>query len=160
MNAFTPPDWRARAANQTRLAFGQALLELAARDAKTVVVSADTQDLLGIRPYIERYGSRFVELGIAEQNAIGAASGMATTGLHPFVCAYAPFITARSSQFRFNVIGYALPSGRYRIFEVVIDTADKQPQVSYLRDITKLGLPFALPSSQEMLDVQPPKQQQ
>ena len=70
----------------------------------------------------------------------------------------APFITARSGQFRFNVIGYALPSGRYRIFEVVIDTADKQPQVSYLRDITKLGLPFALPSAQEMLDVQTSKQ--
>jgi hypothetical protein len=69
----------------------------------------------------------------------------------------APFVTARSSQFRFNVIGYALPSGRYRIFEVVIDTADKQPQVSYLRDITKLGVPFALPSAQEIVDVQASK---
>jgi transketolase len=107
MNAFTPPDWRARAANQTRLAFGQALLELGARDAKTVVVSADTQDLLGIRPYIERYASRFVELGIAEQNAIGAASGMATTGLHPYVCAYAPFITARSMEQVRNDVAYA-----------------------------------------------------
>jgi len=107
MNDFTPPDWRARAANQTRLAFGQALLELAARDSKTVVVSADTQDLLGIRTYIERYRERFVELGIAEQNAIGAASGMATTGLHPFVCAYAPFITARSMEQVRNDIAYA-----------------------------------------------------
>jgi transketolase len=106
-DAFAPADWRARAANQTRLAFGQALLELAARDPKTVVVSADTQDLLGIRPYIERYGSRFIELGIAEQNAIGAASGMATTGLHPFVCAYAPFITARSMEQVRNDIAYA-----------------------------------------------------
>ena len=66
----------------------------------------------------------------------------------------APYLTARSSQFRFNVIGYALPSGRYRIFEVVVDAADKQPQISYLRDITKLGLPFALPAAQELLDVQ------
>src|SRR5690242_7789641 len=107
MNAFSPPDWKARAANQTRLAFGQALLELAARDSKTVVVSADTQDLLGIRPYIERYRERFVELGIAEQNAIGAASGMATTGLHPFVCAYAPFITARSMEQVRNDVAYA-----------------------------------------------------
>jgi transketolase len=107
MNDFTPPDWRARAANQTRLAFGQALLELAARDSKTVVVSADTQDLLGIRPYIERYRERFVELGIAEQNAIGVASGMATTGLHPFVCAYAPFITARSMEQVRNDVAYA-----------------------------------------------------
>lgn len=67
----------------------------------------------------------------------------------------APWITARSRQFRFNVLGYALPSGRYRVYEVVIDTADKEPQITYLRDITKLGLPFALPSAQEMLDVQP-----
>lgn len=67
----------------------------------------------------------------------------------------APWITARSQQFRFNVLGYAIPSGRYRIYEVVIDTADRQPQITYLRDITKLGLPFALPTAQEMLDVQP-----
>src|SRR5689334_2620401 len=107
MNAFSPPDWKARAANQTRLAFGQALLELGAREAKTVVVSADTQDLLGIRSYIERFRDRFVELGIAEQNAIGAASGLATTGLRPYVCAYAPFITARSMEQVRNDVAYA-----------------------------------------------------
>jgi hypothetical protein len=72
----------------------------------------------------------------------------------------APFITARASQFRFNVIGYALPSGRYRTYEVVVDTADKQPQIAYLRDITKLGLPFALPSGQEIPDAQQKSQQQ
>jgi len=104
MNA---PDWRARAANQTRLAFGQALLELGARDSTTVVVSADTQDLLGIRPYIGKYRERFVEVGIAEQNAIGIAAGLATTGLHPFVCAYAPFITARSMEQVRNDLAYA-----------------------------------------------------
>lgn len=104
MNA---PDWRARAANQTRLAYGQALLEVAARDTSTVVISADTQDLLGIRPYIERHHERFVEVGIAEQNAIGIASGLATTGLHPYVCAYAPFITARSMEQVRNDVAYA-----------------------------------------------------
>jgi transketolase C-terminal domain/subunit len=78
-------DWRTQAANQTRLAFGQALLEVAARDPKTVVLSADTQDLLGIRPYMARYPERFVEVGIAEQNLIGVASGLATTGLHAYV---------------------------------------------------------------------------
>jgi transketolase len=71
------------------------------------VVSADTQDLLGIRTWIERHPDRFVELGIAEQNAIGAASGMATTGLHPYVCAYAPFITARSMEQVRNDVAYA-----------------------------------------------------
>jgi transketolase len=106
MNAITT-DWRARAANQTRLAFGQALLELGALEPRTVVLSADTQDLLGIRTYIERYPERFIELGIAEQNAIGVASGLATTGLRPYVCAYAPFITARSMEQVRNDVAYA-----------------------------------------------------
>ncbi len=103
----TSDDWRARAANQTRLAFGQALLEIGAREARSVVVSVDTQDLLGIRPWIERFRERFVELGIAEQNAIGVASGLATTGLRPYVCAYAPFITARSMEQVRNDVAYA-----------------------------------------------------
>lgn len=109
MSATIEPatDWRPRAANQTRLAFGQALLELGAREPRTVVVSADTQDLLGIRPFIERYRDRFIEMGIAEQNAIGVASGLATTGLRPYVCAYAPFITARSMEQVRNDIAYA-----------------------------------------------------
>lgn len=100
-------DWRAKAANQTRLAFGQALLEIAARDLKAVVLSADTQDLLGIRPFIGLYPKRFIEVGIAEQNAIGIASGLATTGLHAYVCGYAPFIGARSMEQVRNDVAYA-----------------------------------------------------
>jgi transketolase len=72
-----------------------------------VVLSADTQDLLGIRAYIERHRERFIELGIAEQNTIGVAAGLATTGLRPYVCAYAPFITARSMEQVRNDVAYA-----------------------------------------------------
>jgi transketolase len=100
-------DWRERSANQTRLAFGQALLEVGAREPRSVVLSVDTQDLIGIRPWIAQYPERFIELGIAEQNAIGVASGLATTGLRPYVCAYAPFITARSMEQVRNDIAYA-----------------------------------------------------
>ncbi|HEX7812969.1 MAG TPA: transketolase C-terminal domain-containing protein [Burkholderiales bacterium] len=109
MNApdLAAPEWRVKSANQTRLAFGQALLELAAREPRTVVLSADTQDLLGIRPYIGRYKERFIELGIAEQNAIGVASGLAATGMRPYVCAYAPFISARSMEQVRNDVAYA-----------------------------------------------------
>lgn len=101
------PDWRAQSANQSRLAFGQALLEVARRDPRAVVISADTQDLLGLRPYIAGYPERFVEVGIAEQNMIGVASGLATTGLHAYVCGYAPFITARSMEQVRNDVAYA-----------------------------------------------------
>jgi transketolase len=107
MSAATPMDWRTRAAKQTRLAFGQAMLEIGAREPRSVLVSADTQDLLGIRPFIERHAERFVEVGIAEQNAIGIASGLATTGLRPYVCGYAPFLTARSMEQVRNDVAYA-----------------------------------------------------
>ncbi len=100
-------EWRARCAKQTRLAYGQALLEIGAREPRSTVVSADTQDLLGIRGFIERYRERFIEVGIAEQNAIGVAAGLATTGLRPYVCAYAPFITARSMEQVRNDVAYA-----------------------------------------------------
>ncbi len=109
MNApdLAAPEWRTRSAKQTRLAYGQALLEIGARESRAVVLSADTQDLLGIRPFIERFRDRFIEMGIAEQNVIGAAAGLATTGMRPYVCAYAPFISARSMEQVRNDLAYA-----------------------------------------------------
>ncbi len=107
MAASTSPHWREASANQTRLAFGQALLAIGERESRSVVLSADTQDLLGIRPWIANWPDRFIEVGIAEQNAIGIASGLATTGLRPYVCAYAPFIAARSMEQIRNDVAYA-----------------------------------------------------
>jgi len=100
-------DWRTKSATQTRLAFGQALLELAAKHDDLVTLSSDTQDLLGIREYIEHYPDRFVEAGIAEQDTIGIASGLATVGLRPYVCDYAPFVTARAIEQVRNDVAYA-----------------------------------------------------
>jgi transketolase len=100
-------DWRAGVANQTRLAYGAALVECARRDPDVVVLSADTQDLIGIRPYIELFPDRFIEVGIAEQNCVGTASGLATVGLHPYICGYAPFISARSMEQVRNDVAYA-----------------------------------------------------
>ena len=105
--AATVPEWRTKSQSQTRLAYGQALLALAAQDPDVVVLSADTQDLLGIREYIELYTERFVEVGIAEQNKIGISAGLATVGLKPYVCAYAPFISARGLEQIRNDLAYA-----------------------------------------------------
>jgi transketolase len=105
--AATTTDWRTKSQSQTRLAYGQALLALAAIDPDVVILSADTQDLLGIREYIELYPDRFVEIGIAEQNKIGVSAGLATVGLKPYVCAYAPFVTARGLEQVRNDVAYA-----------------------------------------------------
>jgi len=56
----------------------------------------------------------------------------------------APFLTARSYQYSVRCIGFGVPCGRYRVLEAVLDLSGGTPRVAYLRDITRLGLPFAL----------------
>lgn len=56
----------------------------------------------------------------------------------------APFLTARSFQYSFHVVGYGVPSGRYRVLDVIIDLAGDEPRIIYLRDLTKLGMPFPI----------------
>ncbi|MDP6474100.1 MAG: transketolase C-terminal domain-containing protein [Alphaproteobacteria bacterium] len=96
-----------QAADQTRLAFGLAVGELAERDDSVVAISADSLDLIGLRGLVEKHPDRVVEAGIAEQNAMGIASGLATTGMRPYLCGYAPFITARSMEQLRNDVAYA-----------------------------------------------------
>jgi hypothetical protein len=56
----------------------------------------------------------------------------------------APFLTARSYQYSFRVVGYGLPSGRFRVLDVIVDLASSKPVVTYIRDLTRLGRPFKL----------------
>jgi hypothetical protein len=63
----------------------------------------------------------------------------------------APKLCAQGYQYRLRIVGFGVPCGRYRIFEVVLDVAGPQPRVLYQRDITRLGLPFPLdPSAEEL----------
>ncbi len=63
----------------------------------------------------------------------------------------APHVTSRGFQYRVRVVGYAWPAGTYRTVEAIIDLAGGDPKIIYQRDITRLGLPFALdPESQEL----------
>ncbi len=56
----------------------------------------------------------------------------------------ASFLTARSFQYSFHVVGHGVPSGRYRVLDVIIDVAGDEPRIVFLRDLTKLGMPFPL----------------
>ncbi|MFW6154991.1 MAG: hypothetical protein ACOC95_07240 [Planctomycetota bacterium] len=56
----------------------------------------------------------------------------------------APILTTRSYQYRVKVVGYGLPSGQYCVLEAVIDLGRGRPRVMHLRQLTRLGAPFAL----------------
>ena len=60
----------------------------------------------------------------------------------------APHLTTRSRQFSFRSLGYAVPSGRYRVLGVTVDTATRPARVLALRDLTRFGFPVPLASLQ------------
>jgi type II secretory pathway component PulK len=56
----------------------------------------------------------------------------------------APYLTTRSYQYSLRCVGFGVPCGRYRVLEAVVDIGGGAPRVVYLRDISRLGLPFPL----------------
>jgi transketolase len=86
-----------RTAN-TRVAFTETMMELAAADPNVCLVSSDSIKVVRADPFLEKFPDRTFEVGIAEQNAVGLAAGLASCGLVPFFATYAGFITMRACE--------------------------------------------------------------
>lgn len=86
--------------------FGQAVLEAAKGDDKFVLLTADLATLSGMDRYCKTYPDQFINVGIAEQNMVGIAAGMAAEGYHPVVTTYATFVTMRSCEQIRHYLGY------------------------------------------------------
>lgn len=82
----------------TRVAFTEGLIELAGDNPNVVLVCSDSVLVVKANPFIEKYPERFFDVGIAEQNAVACAAGLASCGLIPFVATYAGFITMRACE--------------------------------------------------------------
>ncbi|MCL2035254.1 MAG: transketolase family protein [Oscillospiraceae bacterium] len=81
-----------------RVAFTQTLLELAREDASIYALASDSRGSVTLGNFTKELPGQFVEIGIAEQNEIGVAAGLAAMGKKPFVCAPASFLSARSLE--------------------------------------------------------------
>ncbi|GMO64426.1 MAG: transketolase family protein [Endomicrobiia bacterium] len=79
----------------TRFGFGEALVEVGEKNSKIFVLGADTISSVLINNFQERFPERFINVGIAENNMIGMASGLAIAGFIPFVSTYGVFSTGR-----------------------------------------------------------------
>jgi transketolase len=89
-----------------RAVYGQALLALASEDDRIIALSADLGNSSGLDRFKATFPDRFVNAGIAEQNLIGVAAGIAKEGFTVFASSFAPFITMRAcEQVRMNM-GY------------------------------------------------------
>lgn len=92
-----------------RNAFVDALIELADRDERIFLLTAD----LGwsvLEPFADRFPQRFLNVGVAEQNMIGVATGLAQVGFTPFAYSIATFASMRAyEQLRNGAILHHLP---------------------------------------------------
>ena len=90
----------------TRGAYGKALVALAEKYPKLVVLDADLSKATMTKDFAAAYPERFFDCGIAENNMTGIAAGMATAGLKPFTNTFAIFAAGRSYEQVRNSIGY------------------------------------------------------
>lgn len=75
--------------------FGETVTELAGRDPRIVMLDADTASSTKADMFQKAYPERFLQMGIAEQNMLGVAAGLATTGFVPFVSTFVAFAVVR-----------------------------------------------------------------
>jgi transketolase len=81
-----------------RKAFAEALVELAERDERVVLLTGDLGYTV-LEPFAERFPERFVNVGVAEQNMVGLATGLAEAGYTPFCYSIATFGSLRPYEF-------------------------------------------------------------
>lgn len=87
-----------------RVGFGEALAEVGETNERVMALCADLTDSIKISLFAEKFPERFVEIGVAEQNMMGIAAGLALSGKIPFVASYAVFNPGRNwDQLRVSV---------------------------------------------------------
>lgn len=103
----------------SRGVFGQAVLGVAGLHEDLLVLSADLGNSSGLDRFKAAHPERFLNTGIAEQNMIGVAAGLAKEGYNVFATTFAPFMSMRAAEqirmnlgyMRFNVKAVAIGSG-------------------------------------------------
>ncbi len=82
----------------TRDGFGEGLLELGKTHPNVVALSGDLEDSARAIWFKKQYPQRFFSVGIAEQNMIGTAAGLALAGKIPFACSFSQFVTGKTLE--------------------------------------------------------------
>jgi transketolase len=83
-------------------AFGRALIDIAAEREDIIVLDGDLAADCRIRAFELKYPKRFIENGIAEQDMVSMAGGLALQGLLPVVNSFASFLAAKSNEQIYN----------------------------------------------------------
>lgn len=90
----------------TRQSFGEELANIGEKNEKIVVLDADLSSATKTNIFAKKFPNRFFDMGIAEQNMIGTAAGLATCNKIPFVSTFAMFAAGRAFEQIRNAICY------------------------------------------------------
>ncbi len=90
----------------TRQSFGEELANIGEKNDQIVVLDADLSSATKTNIFAKKFPNRFFDMGIAEQNMIGTAAGLATCGKIPFVSTFAMFAAGRGYDQIRNSICY------------------------------------------------------
>ena len=88
----------------TRVAYGKTLAELGKENQNIVVLDADLSGSTQTKFFAKEFPDRFFNMGVAEQNMIGVAAGLSSTGKIPFASSFAMFATGRAWEFVRNAV--------------------------------------------------------
>jgi transketolase len=86
--------------------YGEVLVEAGANNPRLVCLTADLGNSTKLDRFKKAFPERFFNVGIAEQNLMAIASGLAATGLVPVVSTYAAFASLRAAEFVRNDLAY------------------------------------------------------
>lgn len=90
----------------TRESYGEALKELGSENEKIVVLDADLSGATKTNIFAKSFPERFFNIGIAEQDMVGTAAGLATTGKIPYASSFAVFLAGRAYDQIRNSVAY------------------------------------------------------
>lgn len=105
LDTIEEKDLKMGKANQ--IVFSETIQHLAETDRDIIVVTSDSRGSGKLVPFSERFPKQIVEVGIAEQNLVGVAAGLASAGKKVFAISPACFLTARSLEQIKNDVAYS-----------------------------------------------------
>jgi transketolase len=106
-NKITSYDMSTGETHSTRKAFGETMEELALQDKRILAVSGDLTISVNLTDFEEKIPDQFINFGVAEQNMVATASGLAISGMIPFVASFASFLIMRACEQIRNDCAYA-----------------------------------------------------
>ena len=97
MNEYILENWQTPDKKAIRSGFGEGLVEAGRENPNVVALSADLMESVGFGEFQKEFGEpRCIEVGVAEQNLVTVASGLAAMGKIPFAASYAAFSPGRN----------------------------------------------------------------